>query len=222
MDTRLANLLRNKSNICTKYLSNKEFLIHMIDHHQVAVDMSNKLEEVSNVPFMIDFARNIVYIQTYEIWMMQLMVRGGIPDITCKAGGYLPIASNADIPCGSGEFEKWNPNYIVGCYYPKMSEDINVKCETHFFKVNNKMLKHVNNINFLEHMIPHHQVAVDMSRRLLLHTTIPYMLEFGNNIIKNQQYEIWLMKEALLRLKKGQPLGDLKIPDQFHSQLFTH
>jgi len=185
------------NNICNKYLTDLEFLKHMIDHHQVAVDMSEQLKKVSNVPFMLELARNISYIQKYEIWIMKIMVSDGIPNISLD----------------NNTFFKCNLNYKVGCYYPKMSKDTNVKCEKHFFKPNKKMLEKTNNINFLQHMIPHHQVAVNMARRLLLHTKNPHMLEFANEIIKNQQYEIWNMKEALLKLK-------VKIPIQFHSNLF--
>ena len=34
----------NKINPCTDYLSDKEFLEHMIPHHQVAIDMSLLLQ----------------------------------------------------------------------------------------------------------------------------------------------------------------------------------
>jgi len=81
-----------------------------------------------------------------------------------------------------------------------------------------KMLENTNNINYLQHMIPHHQIAVNMSRILLLHTKNPYMLEFANDIIKNQQYEIWNMKEALSKLKNIKPCGKM-FPIQFHSRL---
>ena len=31
---------------------------------------------------------------------------------------------------------------------------------------------------YLEHMIPHHQVAIDMSKRLLMHTNNTYLMDF--------------------------------------------
>ena len=34
----------------------------------------------------------------------------------------------------------------------------------------------INDKSYLEHMIPHHQVAVDMSKRLLLHTNHSYLM----------------------------------------------
>ena len=51
---------------------------------------------------------------------------------------------------------------------------------------------------FLEHMIPHHQVAIDMSKRLLLHTKHNYLIEFCRNLIIEQQGEIYLMNNMLL------------------------
>ena len=63
-------------------------------------------------------------------------------------------------------------------------------------------------------MVPHHQLAVNMSKRLLKHTDNPHMMEFANQIIKNQQYEIWKMNSTLEKLKNKQ------FPIQFHSPLF--
>ena len=39
----------------------------------------------------------------------------------------------------------------------------------------------INEHNYLEFMIPHHQVAVDMSKRLLLHTNNTYMMNSVEN-----------------------------------------
>ena len=51
--------------------------------------------------------------------------------------------------------------------------------------------------SYLEHMIPHHQVAVDMSRRLLLHTNHPYLMDFCRKLIIDQQGEIYYMNSLL-------------------------
>ena len=60
-------------------------------------------------------------------------------------------------------------------------------------------MKHmkVNDRSYLEHMIPHHQVAIDMSKRLLLHTTNSYLINFCKNLIVDQQYEILKMNQLL-------------------------
>ena len=43
---------------------------------------------------------------------------------------------------------------------------------------------------FLEHMIPHHQVAIDMSLLLQPKTTSDIILNLCREIIRKQQYEI--------------------------------
>ena len=46
-------------------------------------------------------------------------------------------------------------------------------------------------------MIPHHQVAIDMSKRLLLHTNHSYLMEFCRKLIIDQQGEIYTMNNLL-------------------------
>ena len=55
----------------------------------------------------------------------------------------------------------------------------------------------INEKNYLEHMIPHHQVAIDMSKRLLLHTNHSYLIDFCRKLILDQQYEILSMNDLL-------------------------
>ena len=43
------------------------------------------------------------------------------------------------------------------------------------------------NDGYLEHMIPHHQVAIDMNKDLLLHTNHSYLLDFCRKLIIDQQ-----------------------------------
>ena len=45
-------------------------------------------------------------------------------------------------------------------------------------------------IEYLEHMIPHHQVAIDMSNMLIPHTNNAEILHLCRNIIRKQSYEI--------------------------------
>ena len=60
-------------------------------------------------------------------------------------------------------------------------------------------MKHmeINEKSYLEHMVPHHQVAIDMSRRLLLHTNNSYLLDFCRKLIIDQQGEIYYMNYLL-------------------------
>jgi len=53
-------------------------------------------------------------------------------------------------------------------------------------------------------MIPHHQVAVDMSQRLLLHSKNSYTRQLCYDIITEQQSEILLMNQMLEHKKRWQ------------------
>ena len=65
------NFTNKKPNPCTDFLSDKEFLEHMIPHHQVAVDMSVLLQPISKNPIMQELFRKIIWQQNYEIEVMK-------------------------------------------------------------------------------------------------------------------------------------------------------
>ena len=63
--------------------------------------------------------------------------------------------------------------------------------------------------DYLLHMIPHHQVAVDMSKTLLKHTNNDFMISFAYRIIRSQQDEINYMNQLLQNLKGWSWTSDL-------------
>ena len=69
----------NKVDPCTDYLSDIEFLEHMIPHHQVAIDMSVLLQPITKSPLMKEMCRKIIWQQKYEISVMTVMLEG-LPD----------------------------------------------------------------------------------------------------------------------------------------------
>tara|TARA_B110001469_G_scaffold99963_1_gene97122 strand:+ start:517 stop:1101 length:585 start_codon:yes stop_codon:yes gene_type:complete len=172
------------SNPCTDTLTDIEYLEHMIPHHQVAIDMSNMLIPHTKNPIMHHLCRDIIRKQGYEIWEMNMMNKnisdtmfgdeqGIIDDIPTKLERFVPILSKAP----EGE------------------------CNPLFFKPNDHM-KHMEHMeltdkSYLEHMIPHHQVAIDMSYRLLLHTNHSYLMDFCRKLIIDQQGEIYTMNNIL-------------------------
>jgi uncharacterized protein (DUF305 family) len=50
---------------------------------------------------------------------------------------------------------------------------------------------------YIKHMIPHHQVAVDMSKVLLKNTKNDFMIYLTNRIIRSQTAEIILLNDML-------------------------
>jgi uncharacterized protein (DUF305 family) len=171
------------SNPCTDYLTDDQFLEHMIPHHQVAVDMSDLLSPITKNPIMKHMCRKISWQQKYEISMMN------------SALGKLPVI--LDNNSMNLNYEKSKLRY----YLPVESAARNGECNPLFFKPNDHM-KHMEHMDvtdktYLEHMIPHHQVAIDMCHRLLLHTQNTHMIALCYDIIREQQNEILQMNQML-------------------------
>ena len=72
-------------------------------------------------------------------------------------------------------------------------------CDPHFFDPEEHMkhLKHMklDDNMYIDYMIPHHQVAVDMSKKLLKNTNNDFMIFLCYRIIRSQQEEIVLLKQ---------------------------
>ena len=170
-------------NPCTDPLTDIEFLEHMIPHHQVAIDMSELLQPISKNPIMQDIFRKIIWQQNYEIEVMKEMLNG-LPN-----------------PIGISKIQKNYEKTKLEYYFPLKSKAFKEDCNPLFFKPNDhaKHMKHMemNDKSYLEHMIPHHQVAIDMSRRVLKHTKNDFIKALCYDIIREQQYEILKMNELL-------------------------
>ena len=184
----LCNLMRNRDNFinepCSDKLTDKEYLLHMIPHHQVAVDISIELQKMSKWPKMQEILRKLIWLQNYEIGMMNEMLKkfpNKMTDETKMQRLYKSTVS---------DFTKPNKLGLTKTY-----------CDPHFFDPEEHM-KHIKHMKlddkmYLEHMIPHHQVAVDMSKKLLKNTKNDFMIELAYRIIRSQQEEIILLNDLL-------------------------
>ncbi len=173
-----------ESNPCTDKLTDLEYLIHMIPHHQVAIDMSRLLIPNTKNPIILHLCRDIIRKQDYEIWEMEMMKKN-ISDTIFE-----------NIP-----FQVENIQTKLDKFEPVNSKAKEGPCDPLFFEPDNhaKHMEHmkVTEKSYLEHMIPHHQVAVDMSKRLLLHTNHSYLMDFCRKLIIDQQGEIYYMNSLL-------------------------
>jgi len=172
-----------ESNPCTDTLTNIEYLEHMIPHHQVAIDMSKLLQPKSTSDIMLNLCREIIRKQQYEIYEMTFMKKYDDELFT------------------SDPWIKENIRTKLDRYNPILSKAKDGECNPLFFKPNDHS-KHMKGMvltdkSYLEHMIPHHQVAIDMSKRLLLHTNNSYLLDFCRKLILDQQGEIFYMNNLL-------------------------
>ena len=175
-----------KSDICRGYLTDKEYLEHMIPHHQVAVDISILLQNKTKNPEMQEILRKIIWVQNYEIQLMRDMMKG-LPENDMST---TEIKMNRDYQITVGDLSKPNEVGLTKTY-----------CDPHFFDPEKHMehMKHMklDDEMYIKHMIPHHQVAVDMSKVLLKNTKNDFMIFLANRIIRSQQEEIILLDDML-------------------------
>ena len=184
------------SNPCTDKLTDREYLVHMIPHHQVAIDMSVALIPHSGNPDILHLCRDIIRKQTYEIWIMNIL-KEKMPETVFTRDSF--------------QVKEFKTK--LDMYAPKMSSATEGGCDPLFFKPDDhahhmKDMK-LTDESYLMHMIPHHQVAIDMSKRLLMHTNNGFLIDFCNKLIYDQQGEIFYMKNLL------------KNKYTYHSELLT-
>jgi uncharacterized protein (DUF305 family) len=153
----------------------------MIPHHQIAIDVSIKHIENTNNVIIMKVLRELIWTQKYEIDMM-------MQEISNKTENISKIDSNqAFIPTTSSSI------------YPNVVGLSNTYCDPSFFSTN--MHKHHNMIKtdkeYILHMIPHHQVAVDMCKMLLKHTKSDFLIYLAYRIIRAQESEIILLNDLL-------------------------
>ena len=179
---------------CSDSLSDIEYLKHMIPHHQVAIDISILLQKKTKWDIMHEILRKLIWTQSYEIEMMNRIIQN-----------FPTLETNINNSCYYSKIKKLENNYNK--YVPLQNDFIRPNkleltktyCDPHFFDPKGHMehMKHMNlnDETYIEHMIPHHQVAIDMSKKLLKNTKNSFMIELAYRIIRSQQSEILLLKD---------------------------
>ena len=174
-----------KSDVCRGYLTDLEYLEHMIPHHQVAVDISYMLQKKTRNPLMQKILRELIWMQEYEIKLMNIakekLPEGDMSSLDDMSRLYIPTLSDYTEP---------NTLDLTDTY-----------CDPHFFDPEAHM-KHMHHMEltdemYIKHMIPHHQVAVDMSKVLLKNTNNDLMIYLAYRIIRSQQAEIAILNDLL-------------------------
>ena len=174
----------NDDNICRGKLSDHEYIQNMIPHHQVAIDISIKMQKKTKSPVMHEILRKLIWMQKYEIKLMNLALKK------------LP----ADMTSSKIIFRKYVPT-ISDNIKPNNLGLTNTYCDPNFFDPNSHMTvirdMKLTEEMYIKHMIPHHQVAVDMSKVLLKNTTNDFMIYLAYRIIRSQQGEVIMLDNLL-------------------------
>ena len=170
--------------VCTHAVSSDHaFLEHMILHHQVAVDMAKQLQSKSMNTVILEYLRDLIRQQQYEITQMGSVFRRGVPQQfstqpaeklydPSKYQFYGIIGSGSGTTCDANMFMPGHTGY-------------------HQQQVSGMERE------FLEHMITHHQVAVDISRVMIKKTDNQHIMALCYDIIRSQEHEISKMRDLL-------------------------
>jgi len=168
-------LFIQKKNQCNQDLTDDEYLTHMIDHHQVAVDMSEIHLQTTKNPIILDMIRKLILVQTYEIKLMKHSKNNKEDDMSDSK-----IKMDTSYTYTQGDFSKPNMPYISKTF-----------CDPSFFKMSHNLHTTMTDTMYMKHMIPHHQVAIDMSKKILKTTKNDFVIDLAYNIIHSQQLEIF-------------------------------
>ena len=188
-----ANFERNS--ICRGYLTDREYLEHMIPHHQVAIDVSIMLMNITESPEMHEIIRKLIWTQKYEIELMDELLKTGIFNVTSgkQFRKYQTTISDFMAPN-----VLQNQRMFCDTKNLKLSDTF---CDPHFFNPKSHMdhMKHMklDDAMYIHHMIPHHQVAIDMSKVLLMNTKSDMMIYIAYRIIRSQNAEIIILNDFL-------------------------
>ena len=161
---------KTEMNICKKQLTDNEYLVHMITHHEVAVYMSEEHLHNTKNPIMLDMLRNLIRVQKYEMDIMKHSIKQNEEMRNKNDNAYIYTL---------GDFTKPNAPYLSNTF-----------CDPGFFYMShNKQMHNMTDATYIKHMIPHHQVAIDMSKKILETTNNNFIIDLAYKIIRDQQSE---------------------------------
>ena len=213
------------TNPCNKNLSEREFLEHMIAHHQVAIEMSYRMLKFTQDQTVMLLCRNIIWSQKNQIMGMKMLwdfpfayitgnysSKGKKDRPTCLQeypfSYYYPCTSQ--IPNADCSIMFFDPEHSEQSEHSEHQKNVFSKCDIkkRYMKIWIKLLdpiasacsnnnQPITDKEFMKHMVEHHQIAIDMSKNLLNVTQNTTLTALANEIIRNQQYEIWFMNNLL-------------------------
>ena len=166
---------------CNQELTDSEYIDHMITHHEVAVYMSESHLHNTTNPIILDILRNVIRSQKYEINLMKdSKIINNTNDKFNDEMSIKNIKMDYSYRYTQGDFTKPNTPYLSDAF-----------CDPAFFNMSHgKNLHNMTDAMYIEHMIPHHQVAVDMSKKKIKTTNNDFIIDLAYKIIHNQQLEI--------------------------------
>lgn len=159
-----------------KSLDDSSYVVFMAFHHQAAVTMAKGVLKTSQNQYILEMARNMVWKQGYEITALNTVLKNGkLPQ---------PFSNQPVMDYYNQSLLSYYKGYDVQPF--KCTEDM-------FASSAVTQLPVMTDREFLVHMIAHHQLALDMSRKQLKEpgkSKSIFMLTFLDDLIRDQEQEL--------------------------------
>lgn len=173
---------------CKVYLSDNDFIKHMIPHHQMAIDISIQHIKTTQNDIIMKLLRELIWTQKNEIIIM-------LAELNNKTENISEINNN------NNNNKAFIPT-MSSLTYPNTIGLTNTFCDPAFFtsmshQNHNPQHKILTDREYILHMIPHHQVAVNMCKILLKHTKSDFLIDLAYKMIRGQESEIMLLNDLL-------------------------
>ncbi len=159
---------------CRTRLSDKTWTEKMIQHHKMGLGISVAYLEHAKNNFLAAVIRDLIRIHEYEINLLTVHLKSNFMNVS-------------DVKYIN---EVFRPTPVSNLF-PNNFGLSDAYCDPDFFREINyeHHMHHMDDIKYIQHMIPHHAVAIDMSKVLLKYTKNDFLISICNNIIKNQEAE---------------------------------
>jgi uncharacterized protein (DUF305 family) len=163
---------KDVTKIYANITNEEDFIQHMIPHHQVAIDMCNDYAKKTTDPNMSYLCQRIAWQQGYEIFIMKNLMK--TLDIS-----YDPLKAKSIYQ--KTVFEYYEPSVSN----PELGNAIS------------QLMFAMNDTEFMNLMIPHHQIAVNMCKTILEITPNFSIVTLCYDIIKEEEKQISMMQAVL-------------------------
>ena len=176
-------------------INDKDFLKLMTVHHKAAVDMSKLISKTSKNDIILDFSRKIIFNQSKEIYLMNTLLNDSALLINNNKTINKPL------------------NNIFENHYPYVFK--NLKCDESHFNFNSHKNHNMNDYEYVNHMISHHNTALLLSKLLIESTKNSQLLIIAQTINMDQSkeiFELYFLKKSLKNhwMNKFVPFKDFK------------
>jgi len=186
MGSSSGRMMGNSSHVTTPY--DLRFMDEMIMHHEGAIMSARMMISQSARPELRDLARRIISGQQAQVdqmwaWIWQWYPNGATRSTdrggSMMSGSMMSSGMRSTMDSGSGGMMDSGSGEMMDSGSGGMMDGDTA----------DRM--------FLRMMIPHHQIAIDMSRDALMHAQHPQLKELARSIIRDQSAQIIEMRGYL-------------------------